>query len=232
MVVEFMSKFVRKFAKMMGGLRCLRGIGKFVMAVCMAGGYAVFLSGCVEYPDFELPDGVSSAVIDARDYETWVYFSFEKGGTVPAPEDFKNDRGWDMAFHRWDVRTNGGESGCGEGGAWMTPASGLEYEELYKLLVQSVKNMIPDGTVKTYMKVPDMQAAGDGDQRVEVPASTELARWMTVTMSTIPPSYDLAENVFFVRTASGKHAAVKFTNYMNEKAVKGYVNFEYIYPLD
>lgn len=157
--------------------------------------------------------------IKTSDYTTWTYFSFEKGviGTYTEEGfDYKNRLDWDLAFHRWDVRTNGGLSGKGSGGAAKSSDGTFTTDQL----------------IKTYMNAPHMSEEVTGDQRVEVPANTELAQWMTVTMTSIPPTYKLADNVFLVKAANGKLAAVKFTNYMNDKAEKGYAVFEYVYPLD
>ena len=180
----------------------------------------------------ENPDK-KSAMIDTRAYDKWTYFSFEKGviGTYTETEfDYKNNTEWDIAFHRWDVRTNGGESGKGQGGAVESAYGTLDLASWSSHPSQF--RYVTDTQVKTYMKAPDMSSESGADQRVFVPASTELAKWMTVTMTTIPPSYTLSNKAFVVRTALGKTAVVLFTNYMNEKAEKGYVNFDYIYPVN
>lgn len=52
--------------------------------------------------------------LDARSYTDWVYFSFSKGEIVTVT-DYQNDINWDIAFHRGDVRLNGGKSGKGSG---------------------------------------------------------------------------------------------------------------------
>ena len=92
-----------------------------------------------------------------------------------------------------------------------------------------VNSLVTDEMILTYMQTPDM--SGENNQRVEVPANTELGQWLTVSMSSIPPTYTLANNVFMVRTADGQWAAVRFTNYMNDRAEKGYASFSYLYPI-
>lgn len=175
-----------------------------------------------------------SAVIDTRAYDKWTYFSFEKGviGTYKESEfDYKNNMEWDIAFHRWDVRTNGGESGKGQGGAFQTNYGGDLNVDIWSTIPSEVDFTI-DAQIKTYMDSPNMNVEDGVDQRVDTPANTLLAKWMTVSMSTIPPTYKILDKAFIVRTASGKNAAVLFTNYMNDKAEKGYVNFDYVYPLN
>lgn len=177
-----------------------------------------------------------SITIKTSDYTKWTYFSFEKGDTVAVPNDFKNDKTWYLAFHRWDVRSNGGESGIGAGGAYAVAYSIKDITEESALATWSIPassaSFTKDALIKTYMAVPNMYADSDADQRVEVPANTVLGSWMTVKMASIPPTYTVAGNAFVVKTASGKYAVVQFTNYMNDKAEKGYVTFEYIYPVN
>jgi HmuY protein len=175
-----------------------------------------------------------SMTIDTRSYTTWTYFSFEKGvlGVYKENEfDYKNNTEWDLAFHRWDVRTNCGESGSGKGGAYQTQYGGPLNVDIWSIM-PSKGEFVEDTHLKTYMAPPSMDPSAPAEQRLEVPANLVLSKWLEVQMSTIPPKYVILDKAFVVRTASGKHAAIKFTNYMNDKAVKGYASFDYVYPLD
>jgi hypothetical protein len=49
----------------------------------------------------------------ADDADAWVYFDFQSGGEV-TPVDPEDDDGWDLAFQRFHIRSNGGSSGSGE----------------------------------------------------------------------------------------------------------------------
>lgn len=61
--------------------------------------------------------------LDASSNSNWVYFSFEKGVTeVTAATPTTS---WDIAFKRYDVRTNSGDSGNGNGGALKTEFKNL-----------------------------------------------------------------------------------------------------------
>jgi hypothetical protein len=79
-----------------------------------------------------------SITIKTSDYTKWTYFSFEKGDTVAVPSNFKNDKTWDLALHRWDVRTNGGESGIGDGGAYAVTYSLKDITEESALATWSI----------------------------------------------------------------------------------------------
>lgn len=194
---------------------------------------AVIAVSCSDKAGSNGNDNPISKVIDTKDYTQWTYFSFEKGiiGTYTEDGfDYKNSLDWDIAFHRWDIRTNSGLSGKGKGGALETKFTTLSARELSN--AGGLGSFTTDEMIKTYMAPPNMQAEDDNtDQRVDVPANTVLGKWLTVTMS-MPPKREINNNVFIVRTANGEFAAIKFTNYMNEKAESGYVNFSYLYPLN
>lgn len=192
------------------------------------------LTSCSKENNEKEAPQIQEASIKTSDYTTWTYFSFEKGVIGTYTEDgfdYKNRLDWDLAFHRWDVRTNGGLSGKGAGGA-VKSAYGTLDVNTWGSVLPSAADFVTDKLIKTYMNAPHMSDDATGDQRVEVPANTELGQWLTVTMTSIPPTYKMADNVFLVKAANGKLAAVKFTNYMNAKAEKGYAVFEYVYPLN
>tara|TARA_Y100000590_G_scaffold468625_1_gene652198 strand:- start:77 stop:820 length:744 start_codon:yes stop_codon:yes gene_type:complete len=56
--------------------------------------------------------------IPATSYYDWVYFSIENNSVVDI-DDPQNSSGWDLAFQRKHIRTNGGMSGSGNGGAYV-----------------------------------------------------------------------------------------------------------------
>lgn len=51
----------------------------------------------------------------------WIYYSLEKGKEVNVSEEtHAENTDWDIAFNRYNVRTNSGASGKGKGGALLT----------------------------------------------------------------------------------------------------------------
>lgn|GEM_PF-265788 len=70
----------------------------------------------------DTPDPVKNVVVNATVYDQYVYFSFEQGKVVKTAkyddEAIKKDKSWDIAFHRYELRTNSGLSGEGNGGAY------------------------------------------------------------------------------------------------------------------
>ena len=56
--------------------------------------------------------------IDASSYSNWVYFSVEQNSVISI-DDPENSLEWDFAFQRKHIKTNGGLSGIGNGGAFV-----------------------------------------------------------------------------------------------------------------
>lgn len=183
------------------------------------------LSSCSDSSDDPVevnPQAVKTQSIDARDYSKWVYFSFSKGEVVTVPDnDYQNNLDWDIAFHRNDVRLNGGLSGNGAGAALTAAVSELANvteapESGYK---EDVTKSI---LVKFQLPVPLFE-----DQ----PASTEID-WMSVDTSTPPPVYTLYNKVFIVKTANGKYAKLKFKSYLSDLNETMVIKFDYVYQAD
>ena len=58
----------------------------------------------------------------------WIYYSLEKGKEVSVSEEsHAENTDWDIAFNRYNVRTNSGASGKGKGGAYTITAPGTGF---------------------------------------------------------------------------------------------------------
>ncbi|NDV78962.1 HmuY family protein [Dysgonomonas sp. 511] len=179
------------------------------------------LSSCSDDDDNEqLPGNVNKyEFLNATSYTDWVYFSFEKGKIVDIT-DPENDLSWDIAFHRGDMRLNGGESGKGKGAAvntnktdWNTvteaPASGYITDKI--------------GTITTAF-------TGDGIEEAEQSFSQTLATWLTIDTSNPPPVYTYHNWVYVIKTADGKYVKLQVYDYKDEKNSLGaYISFKYQY---
>ena len=80
-----------------------------------------FLLSCDNDDDTPLLSGdvKDFKYLNATSYTEWSYFSFEKGDTIQV-QDPENDLSWDIAFHRYDIKLNGGKSGSGKAAAYNT----------------------------------------------------------------------------------------------------------------
>lgn len=170
---------------------------------------------------------------DITDYGKWYYFSFATGTFVgegsakPADGDDKrwSERtDWDIAFHRQNVRTNGGASGKGKGGIM----------ELKEENLASVKT-VPEGKftedeggnkITIAFKMPPVP-----ENYAEVSLNKGAINWVAFVHETM--SWKLNKrNVFIVRTADGKYAKFQFVNFLNEKNKSGFLSFQYAFQKD
>lgn len=143
--------------------------------------------------------------VDARDPSSWIFFDFSRRSVVRDPGPLE----WDLAFRRFRVVVNGGEGYAGEGGALRleaTPPPGEEME-------------VPgDGYLGT-------RGPLDGDTDHPVLAGWYEYGWLTHLLTPRP-------TVFAIRTADGRHAAVRFLGYYCPGASPGCVTFRYVYRGD
>jgi hypothetical protein len=64
-------------------------------------------------PDERLAQG-SRVAIDASSHTEWVYFSCAAASIVQITDDPHESKSWDLAFQRFQVKSNGGDSGTGD----------------------------------------------------------------------------------------------------------------------
>lgn len=170
--------------------------------------------------------GVTGTVsIDATSYTRWTYIDFhtQKIDSVEITPDAETPEQWDIAIHRYDVKTNGGtvlETGF-TGLATLLSSGG-----------------IPQGTFvvdewTTDKIIVDMSTMADGYLGyAESDYNAELSKWLNVDKSSMPPIYTPSNKVYLLKLKDGSMAAIRLQSYMNAKAVKGYMTFDYIYPFE
>lgn len=172
-----------------------------------------------------------SIYINITDYYSWIYFNVHdpKLDTLTIDLSLDNDEiladepeEWDLAFHRWDVRTNGGA------------ALETEYTSLDDL---EASGEIPSGDYVEdewyeYVSV-DMSGMMSGEiGYMACYVNHELGKYMDVDTSGMPPSYTPSGKVYMVRFSDGTYMALIVSNYLNSSGVKGYLTIDYIYPYE
>jgi len=129
---------------------------------------------------------------------------------------------WDLAFHRNNVRTNGGAaletsitdiSRVGDHGAFAT----LDFvaDTWNETDVWTLQDRMLQGLV--------------GNQRITV--NSELSRWLGIDIPPMPPAFNHNGHVFVVRLADGTYAALRLKSYIGADNVKCRLTIEYKYPL-
>jgi len=109
--------------------------------------------------------------IDATVYNKWVYYRFGDDGTMEKfccidslpfePPNHETNPYWDIAFQRYHIKTNSGESGIGEAGAYMYPDD-YWTSSLFNSTT-SISNsleFVADDTVHTFYTGPDSEIHG------------------------------------------------------------------------
>ena len=132
----------------------------------------------------------------------WIYYSLEKGKEVSVSEEsHAENTDWDIAFNRYNVRTNSGASGKGKGGALLT-----NIKDLAAYTITAPGTGFPPPTM-------------------ESTANEVLCK--AITFAGPPPTYTPSDYVFIVRTASGKYAKLKAKSFYDDEGKSGIYSFEY-----
>ncbi len=154
--------------------------------------------------------------LDVSSYTDWVYFSFSEEKVVEI-EDYTNSLDWDIAFHRGDIRTNGGTSGIGKAEALDT---GLKDWD-------KVTTIPEDGYKKDEIGIVTIAFTGSGPEEEEQSFSQVLTSWLTIDTSTPPPVYTLTKSIFVIKTADGKYVKALFYDNRDAKNKNGAISFKY-----
>lgn len=169
-------------------------------------------------------DNSGKVYIDATDYTKWVYLDFHGRTAVTAGmSEEEAPAEWDIAVHRYDVKTNGAA-------VLETGITGLE-------LFMSSGKMPEGGYVgdewTTEQIIVDMSGMMDGNIGYsESWYNSELSKWLKVDTSTMPPLYSMSHKVYAVKLADGSNLALKLSNYMDASGVKGFMTIDYVYPVE
>lgn len=161
--------------------------------------------------------------IDATSYTDWTYIDFanKKIETVDVEADAPQT--WDIAVHRYDVKTNGGK---------VLETQYAEFDKARTLIGQSTDGYVAD-VWTTEKIVIDMSTMMDGYLGyIASDYNAELSKWLDVDTSTMPPIYTPSDKVYLIKLKNGSLAAVKLADYMDSAGVKGFMTIQYIYPFE
>lgn len=178
----------------------------------------------VEKPDENPAAGITKEFkfLNASSYTDWVYFSFSKGEIVKGVnnDNYKEDLSWDIAFHRGDVRLNGGASGKGQGEAINTQVKDFD----------AVKEAPKSGYEKDKIGKITTAFTGTGIEEADEPFSQVITGWLNVDTSNPPPKYTIHNWVYVLKTANGEYVKLQIFDNKDEKDARaGFVSFRYQY---
>ncbi len=127
---------------------------------------------------------------------------------------------WDIAFHSYDKKTNGGS-----------------------VLATTEKEIADVTTIPTGDYIQDIKSdslivnmGGMMDENIGIgyaqgSVNEVLSAATLRDLSNMPPLYSKTDLVYIVKTKSGEYAKIKFTDYMDEEGNKGVFTFKYVYPV-
>ena len=141
--------------------------------------------------DVSLPP--STFVIDASNREEWVYFDLDFSFD-PLSEDIE---GWDLAFQRFKVKSNGGISGDGD----------VEVAILKDVIYEDIQN-----APEAMYLVDQDDSDDDGDTPDYV--FNQGDQWYEYDLST--HTLSPRENVYIIRSTDGLYFKLRFLDYYNE----------------
>lgn len=169
---------------------------------------------------------VVSGEINVLKWDAWTYFSFKEQKVVEV-SDPKNNKGWDIAFHLTDFKTNGGAStACGAKGA----AAVTNTEELKANATFDGAEWVTDVTGVGIRK--SMMGAVDKDEPKNLSLSDRIIKFK---MGSMPPPIERSAKVWLVKDAEGKVVAFRAVScdYADASGSRQLVlKFEYIYLED
>ena len=190
------------------------------------------LSACNGILDgiYDEPDNVNNTgfenegeiFIDATSYTQWVYIDFSERSTITLGYDEDAPQNWDIAVHRYDVKTNG---------AKVVETNYSDFNQAITATIDEA-DLVSD-IWTTNQIVIDMSTMMDGYLGyTESSYNPELSKWLNVDTSTMPPIYTPSGKVYIVYLPDGTRAGVKLLNFMNNMQVKGYMTIQYMYPFN
>lgn len=148
----------------------------------------------------------------------WIYYSFKDAKEVDIT-DHETSSDWDIAFNRYNVRTNGGESGSGQGAAY--DAGEVDFASL---IMAPESGYIVDDTIQIVEAF-----TGQGVTWMTSTGNDEFKGCIEMISGNMGPSYEANNHIYVIMTADGKYAKLWITSYYSDGGESGFISFKYAY---
>ncbi|MCY1060940.1 HmuY family protein [Nannocystis sp. SCPEA4] len=158
----------------------------------------------------DLGDGSYESILEATSEDEWTYFDFESKRHVE-PADPTDDKVWDLAALRFNVKSNGGTSGTG----------GVEVAILDGTSFDAVTTVPTEGWISD-----DASAPGMGGEMANVEPGYAFDNWFDYNIMdhTLMPK---ADRVYVVRTPEGNHYKLEMLGFYDDAGTPGFVSFHW-----
>lgn len=154
------------------------------------------------------------------DYMGWTYIDFDTQtvGSAGVYDEYEKD--WDIAIHRYEVKTNGGM------------ARKTKYSDFNVMLTDNhlEKGEYQEDVWTTDKVAIDLSGILDFDVKFLETYCSTVIDWVEVIYPPYPPTYKHNDNIFVIKLNNGNRVGIRLENYVNNNGVKAYLTLEYIYP--
>ena len=218
----------------------MKRINKLHLTNIMLGAIVVLLSACDGLFEDVYDNNKSTSstevksgefTVDATSYTQWHYVSIGTDSVSFYTAEIASDGTetgipdkWDIALHRYDVKTNG----CTAAETNFTSISDLQaaLSEDPQLLASLDFKADSLTQKKIIIDMSGMMQGIIGYQ--ESMYNARLSQWLNVDTSVMPPIYTMSHKVYVLSVPDGRYYALYLVNYMNEKSVKGHMTVQYV----
>lgn len=204
------------------------------LAPALIAGLMMFTTSCSK-DDNTTPPPPSSTIkevkeLNASSQTEWVYFSFSEGKQVEVSNPRTSDN-WDIAFNRYNVKTNGGTSGIGgvevantgsKDFNTVTQYPGLGYQK--DEIITTIGRPQPGQTSPTITSI-SVNPAITGTVMSSDPKG--FYNYNPPAPGSNAPHITLTKYVYVVKTVKGQYVKLQITEYTNAKNEIGYLTFKY-----
>ena len=148
----------------------------------------------------------------------WIYYSLKDNKEVDST-NHSSTLTWDIAFNRYNVRTNSGLSGSGQGGAY--DANLVDFNSV---IMAQESGYIVDDTIQIVSEF-----TGQGVNYMTSTGNDIFKDCIIRENSNQGPSYTPNNHIYVIKTADGKYAKIWIKNYYNAEGASGFISFKYFY---
>ncbi len=164
--------------------------------------------------------------VDASSYQQWVYIDFhnKKVETVNIVDGESSDvtepERWDIALHRFQVKTNGGK-------AIETPHTTISDFLAASTLPQEGWQ---EDTWYEEKVITDLSGMMSGEIKYTSSYLNDVVcGW--ITSSGMPPEYTTSNKVYVIHLSDNTYLAIRLDSYMDNNGTKGFMKLSYSYPV-
>ncbi|MGM9815443.1 MAG: HmuY family protein [Lepagella sp.] len=142
--------------------------------------------------------------VNTTDYGSWTYLNFKDKTYETLAVDATPTGDWDIALHRYDAKTNGGEVAEEGSDVWVADVWTTDR------IIVDMSNMMNGeiGYTESYY-------------------NPLLSQWLDVNTNSMPPSYTLSGKTYIVKLKDGRKVSLKLLNFMDDNATKGFLTIQY-----